>query len=109
MPRGLREISALWFHRRIHSEPDAVRAAGDLAQDFRIHSARRAGRARILRSGLAFVAGIFAWFIGLALLLIALEGRRSRDHLGVPVHQSVFCSLHERGRAGVRAQSFWCF
>src|ERR1051325_9049173 len=30
-------------------------------------------RRRILRSGLAFVAGIFAWFIGLALLLIGLE------------------------------------
>ena len=30
-------------------------------------------RARIFRSGLAFIAGIFAWFIGLALLLIALK------------------------------------
>jgi len=30
-------------------------------------------RARIFRSGLSFVAGIFAWFIGLALLLIALK------------------------------------
>jgi thiol:disulfide interchange protein DsbD len=30
-------------------------------------------RHRILRSGLAFIAGIFAWFIGLALLLIALK------------------------------------
>ena len=30
-------------------------------------------RRRIFRSGLAFVAGIFAWFIGLALLLIALK------------------------------------
>jgi thiol:disulfide interchange protein DsbD len=30
-------------------------------------------RHKILRSGLAFVAGIFAWFIGLALLLIALK------------------------------------
>jgi thiol:disulfide interchange protein/DsbC/DsbD-like thiol-disulfide interchange protein len=30
-------------------------------------------RQRIFRSGLAFVAGIFAWFIGLALLLIALK------------------------------------
>ena len=30
-------------------------------------------RRRILRSGLAFVAGIFAWFIGLALLLVALK------------------------------------
>jgi thiol:disulfide interchange protein len=30
-------------------------------------------RRRILRSGLAFVAGIFAWFIGLAILLIALK------------------------------------
>jgi thiol:disulfide interchange protein len=30
-------------------------------------------RRRILRSGLAFVAGIFAWFVGLALLLIALK------------------------------------
>ncbi|HEX8281532.1 MAG TPA: thioredoxin family protein, partial [Chthoniobacterales bacterium] len=28
---------------------------------------------RILRSGLSFVAGIFVWFIGLALLLIALK------------------------------------
>jgi len=30
-------------------------------------------RRRILRSGLAFVAGIFAWFIGLALFLILLK------------------------------------
>lgn len=30
-------------------------------------------RRRILRSGLAFVAGIFSWFIGLALLLIGLK------------------------------------
>jgi len=30
-------------------------------------------RRRILRSGLAFVAGIFAWFVGLALLLISLK------------------------------------
>jgi thiol:disulfide interchange protein len=30
-------------------------------------------RAKILRSGLAFTAGIFAWFIGLALVLIALK------------------------------------
>ncbi len=30
-------------------------------------------RGRILRSGLAFVAGIFAWFLGLALLLIMLK------------------------------------
>jgi thiol:disulfide interchange protein len=30
-------------------------------------------RARILRSGLAFIAGIFAWFVGLALLLIVLK------------------------------------
>jgi thiol:disulfide interchange protein DsbD len=30
-------------------------------------------RRRILRSGLAFIAGIFAWFIGLALLLIVLK------------------------------------
>src|SRR4029077_19249448 len=30
-------------------------------------------RQRILRSGLAFVAGIFAWFVGLALLLIILK------------------------------------
>ena len=31
-------------------------------------------REKILRSGLAFAAGIFAWFIGLALLLIVLKG-----------------------------------
>ncbi len=30
-------------------------------------------RAKILRSGLAFTAGIFAWFLGLALLLIVLK------------------------------------
>jgi thiol:disulfide interchange protein/DsbC/DsbD-like thiol-disulfide interchange protein len=30
-------------------------------------------RQKILRSGLAFVAGIFAWFIGLALVLIGLK------------------------------------
>jgi thiol:disulfide interchange protein len=31
-------------------------------------------RQKIFRSGLAFTAGIFAWFIGLALLLIVLKG-----------------------------------
>ena len=31
-------------------------------------------RARIFQSGLAFVAGIFVWFIALALLLIAIKG-----------------------------------
>ncbi len=31
-------------------------------------------RQKILRSGVAFTVGIFAWFIGLALLLIALKG-----------------------------------
>ncbi len=30
-------------------------------------------RARILRSGLAFSAGVFAWFLGLALLLVAMK------------------------------------
>jgi thiol:disulfide interchange protein/DsbC/DsbD-like thiol-disulfide interchange protein len=30
-------------------------------------------RARILRSGLAFVAGIFVWFLGLALVLVAVK------------------------------------
>ena len=36
---------------------------------------RHAGdsRARIFRSGLAFVAGIFVWFVGLALVLIGLK------------------------------------
>src|SRR6202035_6128798 len=31
-------------------------------------------RQKIFRSGLAFIAGIFAWFLGLALLLIGLKG-----------------------------------
>jgi thiol:disulfide interchange protein/DsbC/DsbD-like thiol-disulfide interchange protein len=31
-------------------------------------------RRKILRSGIAFTAGIFAWFVGLGLLLIALKG-----------------------------------
>src|SRR5207249_10751278 len=31
-------------------------------------------RQKILRSGIAFTIGIFAWFIALALLLIALKG-----------------------------------
>jgi thiol:disulfide interchange protein/DsbC/DsbD-like thiol-disulfide interchange protein len=31
-------------------------------------------RRKILRSGIAFTAGIFAWFVGLALLLIVLKG-----------------------------------
>jgi thiol:disulfide interchange protein len=31
-------------------------------------------RQKILRSGIAFTIGIFAWFVGLALLLIALKG-----------------------------------
>jgi thiol:disulfide interchange protein len=31
-------------------------------------------RRKVLRSGIAFTLGIFAWFIGLALLLIALKG-----------------------------------
>ncbi|MDQ2868577.1 MAG: thioredoxin family protein [Verrucomicrobiota bacterium] len=32
-----------------------------------------ASRARIFRSGLAFIAGIFAWFLGLALVLVFLK------------------------------------
>ena len=66
-------------------------------------------RARILRSGLAFVAGIFVWFIGLALVLDRAEDGRARDDLGGSIHQSLLCSRDERGRAGVRAQSLWCF
>src|SRR5438874_8926056 len=31
-------------------------------------------RRKILRSGIAFTAGIFAWFIGLAMLLVVLKG-----------------------------------
>ncbi len=31
-------------------------------------------RRKVLRSGIAFTAGIFAWFVGLALLLIVLKG-----------------------------------
>ena len=31
-------------------------------------------RRKILRSGIAFTAGIFAWFVGLALLLVVLKG-----------------------------------
>jgi thiol:disulfide interchange protein DsbD len=31
-------------------------------------------RRKVLRSGIAFALGIFAWFVGLALLLIALKG-----------------------------------
>src|SRR5262249_54384695 len=31
-------------------------------------------RRKVLRSGIAFAAGIFAWFVGLALLLIVLRG-----------------------------------
>ena len=31
-------------------------------------------RSKILRSGIAFAGGIFAWFVGLAILLIALKG-----------------------------------
>ncbi len=31
-------------------------------------------RRKVLRSGIAFTAGIFAWFVGLALLLIILKG-----------------------------------
>src|SRR5205814_10571543 len=31
-------------------------------------------RRKVLRSGIAFVVGIFAWFLGLALLLIVLKG-----------------------------------
>src|SRR5204862_5069687 len=34
-------------------------------------------RQKILRSGLAFTVGIFAWFIALALLLIVLKGAGS--------------------------------
>ncbi|HMJ04654.1 MAG TPA: protein-disulfide reductase DsbD domain-containing protein [Chthoniobacterales bacterium] len=37
-------------------------------------------RAHILRSGLAFVAGIFAWFLGLAVLLILLQ--RAGNQIG---------------------------
>src|SRR6266581_1753977 len=39
-------------------------------------------RQKILRSGLAFTIGIFAWFIALALLLIALKGAGREVTLG---------------------------
>src|SRR5215471_746273 len=35
-------------------------------------------RARIFRSGLAFVAGIFAWFLGLALVLVLIKSAGSQ-------------------------------
>ena len=42
---------------------------------------QRAGQSRqkIFRSGIAFTIGIFAWFIALAVLLIALKGPKGRD------------------------------
>ena len=72
---------------------------------------RHAGdsRARILRSGLAFVAGIFVWFIGLALVLIGLKMAGHELTWAVQFTNPYFVLGHERRRAGVRAQSIWCF
>ena len=62
--------------------------------------------AKILRSGLAFVAGIFVWFIGAGACSHRVEGGRAPDHVGGAIHQSLFRPRPERGCARVRAESF---
>ena len=52
-------------------------------------------RARIFRSGLAFIAGIFAWFLGLALVLVIIKSAEA-SCLGGAIHQSLFRAFHER-------------
>ena len=66
-------------------------------------------RARIFRSGLAFIAGIFAWFLGLALVLVIIKSAGGQTCLGGAIHQSLFRAFHERGCARFCPQSLWRF
>ena len=61
-------------------------------------------RRRILKSGLSFIAGIFVWFIGLALILIAMK-RAGHEISWALQFTNPILSSHERGRARFRAQS----
>ena len=66
-------------------------------------------RQKILRSGVAFTVGIFAWFIALALLLIALKERRARCDLGrISIHESLFRARAECDRSRICPESLWC-
>lgn len=66
-------------------------------------------RQKILRNGIAFAGGIFAWFIGLAVLLIALKAAGREINWGAPVHECIFCSLFERHRSRICTQFVRCF
>ena len=61
---------------------------------------------RIFGNGLAFTAGIFGWFLGIAFLLIGLKSAGREINWALPIHQSNVRHRDERGRAGLRAQSF---
>ena len=62
-------------------------------------------RQKIFRNGLAFAAGIFVWFLGLAAILDWAEIGRAPDHMGVSIHKSLFRFRDERDRARIRAES----
>ena len=47
--------------------------SGDFAEDLRFHPSGRRPSRKNLRHGLAFIAGIFAWFLGLGLVIVALK------------------------------------
>src|SRR5438477_3441144 len=47
-------------------------------------------RTRIFRSGLAFIAGIFTWFLGVALVLVALESAGREVEWGFSFSNSYF-------------------
>ncbi len=72
---------------------------------------RHAGdsRSRIFRSGLAFIAGIFAWFMGLALVLVVLKRAGHELTWAVQFTNPYFVLVMSAVGTGFRTQSFWRF
>ena len=65
-------------------------------------------RQKIFRSGIAFTIGIFAWFIALAVLLIALKGAgRDVTWGGFQFTNPVLRPRLKRDCARIRAESLW--
>ena len=64
---------------------------------------------RIFRHGLSFVAGIFAWFLGLGMVVLGLKLVGERGDLGVSVSEPVVQSRHRLPCLCFCAQSFGVF
>src|SRR5260370_22830496 len=98
-------VSFFRLCRRIYFEPDAVRLAGDLTQNFRIHPASGAKPAE----DLAERAGVHRWNFCLVhhtrVALDRTQSCRTRCDLGwVAIHECLFWSWAECGCACLRAQ-----